>query len=137
MSRSTISISHGSVSLNPSTASTPAISISSLIAGSTPGSSVSSGTKLESSGIPGRLTSPMRRPCQSVKINSSGWSLPRALTRAITRSGMGITSQLRLVIFLPVLSAMNLWPPCRFPLGPSEMAPLVLATCPLRGDSSS
>ena len=53
-------------------------------------------------------------------------SVPNAFTRAMTVSGMGITSQLRRVIFFPVFRAMNLYPPWRLPLGPSEMAPLVL-----------
>ena len=68
-----------------------------------------------------------------VKINCSGWSLPRELTRVITISGIGIKSQLRQIIFFPVLSAINLKPLCRFPLGPSETAPFVIGLWLLQG----
>jgi hypothetical protein len=50
---------------------------------------------------------------------------PNVLTRAMTVSGMEMASQLLRTIFLPELKPINLKPPCRFPLGPSEIAPLV------------
>ena len=82
-------------------------------------------------------TSPIGLPHLLVKTNFYGWLLPRALTGVITVSSIRITSHLRLTIFFPVLSAISLKPPCRFPLGPSEISPFVLGFWLLQGASSS
>ena len=102
---------------------------------STPGNSTSPSSKLAPT--PGISTHPMRRPCLYVKVRGLGWSLPNVLTQSITESGMEIKSQFFRIIFLPEFNAMKLYPSWRFPLGPRQIAPLVLGNWLLRELSSS
>jgi hypothetical protein len=64
----------------------------------------------------------------SISKNELLWLIAsqRVYTRAITVSGIGIASQLRRIIFFPLLRAINLNPPCRFPLSPRQIAPFFL-----------
>ena len=111
----------GILILSTSDVSTPGIPIWSTLYGSTIGIS----------------TSQFERPRLLVKTNCSGWSLPRALTQGIILSVIGITSQLCQTNLFPVLSTINLKRPCRFLLGPREIAPSVLGFWLLWGASSS
>ena len=101
--------------------STPRISILSTSDGYTPGISLWSMSDVSSPGI---SASPIGCLRLLIKTNCYGWLLPRALTWVITVSGIGITSQLLQTNFFPVLSAIFLKLPCRFPFGPSKIPPL-------------
>ena len=72
---------------------------------------VSSSGRTSAASTPVISISPIGRPCLSVNVSISGWSIPSAFTRAITTSGIGMTVQLRRTIFIPVFSALNFWPP--------------------------
>jgi hypothetical protein len=74
---------------------------------------------------PGSSILPMRQPLRLVKTSCSGSSLASWLTLSITVSGIGMASKLRRTIFFTECKLMNLYPPCRFPLGPRQMAPFV------------
>ena len=59
-----------------------------------------------------------------------------AFTCAITVSCIGIASQVRLTTFFMDPRVINLNPPCLFPLGPMQIAPLVRGLVLLLGVSS-
>ena len=67
----------------------------------------------------------------------SGSSLPSLLTLSITVSGIGMASQLRRTIFFIEFKLINLYPPCKLPLGPRQMAPFVRGNWLFLGVSSS
>ncbi len=82
-------------------------------------------------------TSPITQPARSVKIGSAGIPLASRCTLSMTARDVGNSVQAQQITTLPVVKVKNLWPHWVFPLGPSKIAPCILATIPLRGWSSS